>query len=422
MKASLLGQMVFAFMAPLAWAFAILSATGKESYKTASEPNAYLSYWLLTKSEYKFLISSVVRPNTATWWQRYILGLPGYAFGLGMTIISTTVLRFVQISISNLEGMLNSAKYLINLSLTDGKSLSNTIFTATNSHWFKRYVLGAPDILLGTVLGGIGGIAVMTYKTLIINTVTSFGFLSGGYINVALGKHVMNATADDRRSVIAKVFGLGGYIMASALTFPLSMIILAGRKTPDFLSMMIGVVSSPIVIIAKSINALRGSQNNEVTQVDKVIKKFNRLEQSLTPWGKLPECELINGHHQTSSTSFMVKAITLDIDSPTERLLHALITDYKKTYPEDCKQVEKNHPEFFDGQEFKEVIAKVHQYYNSDCFASQKERLLTRIDIDNVAKFVKDYMKASEDNTTIPPFMYIPSNQVFQPFSAALNR
>ncbi len=276
--------------------------------------------------------------------------------------------------------------------------------------------------LPGSILGSLFGtalFAVITSTRLIFNNGVSFINLSGSLLNICFEQNIGgdSTIGNDNRPSLIKNSGFIGYIAAGLITAPISLTIYTIRKTPTALAAGISFLATPLTAIVKIYQSFKGTSSTIPNNSDKVMSKFKKMENSLTTWGRLPEGETIDCHHQGSSTATIVKSITLNIDTPTERILHALISAYKVSGLPHSKNIDSNHPNFFNSDGFKKIVEEVKEHYKDDYFASAQDIDISTSNIEKVAELVKNYMQAESDEIKVDAHFY---NRPFNPSFYAL--
>lgn len=339
------GLIGFSFLAPVAWLSALGVSVLLESKLTAVYTWFSAMEWLLTPSE--FGATLLIGPDQRGWWQRHLLGGLGHITGAGVAFFLAAVTRVFQVIKYSAYSFVTSFSFLTNLGLSEQSQFEYiNHFKNQNVHWFKRYVFASP----GTVVGGLAGVlslaTIVAYKG-VQHTFRSMLSLSGAYLNIAFQAVIAEGMANDNRALRYKLVGGLGYVFATVAVLPISLIIFSARKTPMALAYSVGLLFSPLVLAVKSIAAWRGRQAQTQGRGDNTIVKFKRIKNSLTAWGRLPQGEQIDSEHQRSSTALMVKAITLDTKSPTERILTTLRNAYIAQYPQEYMLLNQSHPEFF---------------------------------------------------------------------------
>lgn len=409
-KASRLGLIGFFFIAPFSWAVALIKATVVNSFFTGLITSLATGKYLFFKSEMAYEAISQIKlgNDNRVWWQKYLLGAPSLIIGPLAALAAAIIYRIGEVLVQSFNALYACASFILNAVNSDGKEIRSHLFRHQSSedspHWFKRYGMGAPGFVLGTMLGVTLSVVSIAYK-LTKHTLISFRFLSGAYLNMSLAILVLKGVDDDKRSTIRKTYGSVGYLLATIVTFPLSLIIYTVRKSPDILGAVVGVAMSPLVALYKGV---RGNKDNLPKSGDKVMTKFRYLKNNLTASGMLPEGKDINAvsSHINASTAFMAKSMTLDLDTPTEKTINAAIDAYKSRFPQDYQQMTVSHPEFFEGDEFFNIVQKVTEQYAPDCFSSVSEVDLIQANILEVAGLISRYMNSEEESIHVKEGFY----------------
>ncbi len=131
------------------------------------------------------------------------LGMPGYVIGAVFGVVGFVLVFPVRMVLESIQSSWSQSVKLINYALA-----SNDKLTEDNSvkHWYKKYVLGLPGLMIGTALGAMGYVLVQGLKN---NTLTAY-YLFARMTNEALDPAVKNTVfGQDKRTNFWHMYGLG---------------------------------------------------------------------------------------------------------------------------------------------------------------------------------------------------------------------
>ncbi|MES2219318.1 MAG: hypothetical protein V4501_13020, partial [Pseudomonadota bacterium] len=328
-----------------------------------------------------------------------IIGILAIPFGLTIGLVGALIpvgARMIY------EGCIFGSRLFLditNLALHPEDRIYYELAEYTNASGFA-----IPGLLIGGILGVASAILV-TVARFISQTCKSWFYLSGSFMNCAVGWRLFEGLSIDRRSGLAKTVGGLGYVFAMVTTFPLAMLIFAMRKTPLIISVALGLLCSPLVLVYRSCAEAvkffskenefeQFRQNGELIIHDQksVIQGFKNIYSSLNVWGSFtPDHYLARDADGTKNRwTFFRKCITFNTNSIAERTLDELLVAYKN-YARDREG--SFAPDFFDSDDFTQVVDGIKDYYSNGCFDTRKEIANLHIEIGNIANFVKSYMK-----------------------------
>lgn len=330
---------------------------------------------------------------------RFLFGAPGLLLGGIPGAFALTVSGIVQVLVNSIQSGRWTFIVLTNL----GLSKENEFAYPDRQEEAKRSLLGKsllglPGIIFGSILGAFALFTILSAK-FVYHNVVSWLSLSGSLLNAALELPVFSGLAGDKRDQLSKIAGLWGYGLALAVTLPISASILFFRKVvPVLLALVLGFVCSPLIAALKGLGQAVKKPRFEpdAPAADMKEQKFKNIYSSLTAWGQLPENGQISeaGNGRKGAFCFTRKAFTFNTSTMTEYCLDQLLAAYRGSTDKE---------NFFE-KEFPDAVEAIKEHYRVfSCIELQQETEMREEQIDDIAQFVKDYIK---NGTSKVPAIY----------------
>ncbi|GJM06378.1 MAG: hypothetical protein DHS20C10_01120 [marine bacterium B5-7] len=169
----------------------------------------------------------IYRKDERPWHAKYIFGLPGILWEIFVWApIEITAVATVRLIVNNIKNIGRGFILALNVSLYNSSSPENKIagpWTNDSQTPFVKAV-STPGALLGIALGSPFSLSIALIR-LVDKNVYSWMALSGGLMNVALGRQKFSALAADVRSAQRKALGGLGYFIATLTTGPVALLI-----------------------------------------------------------------------------------------------------------------------------------------------------------------------------------------------------
>ncbi|MBA2656994.1 MAG: hypothetical protein H0U70_08435 [Tatlockia sp.] len=401
------GLVIGSLIAPVALILALAERAIIETLKTTTE-----LFILLTSQAFSSKISSkesfrdqrfkVLMPSFGprSTLDIYFFGFFGLVFGVvsgALGFLGVGIIRGIDNSISS-----GHLAFVYVANQHEGYSYQQ-LNESDERSWFEKFVLGAPGILLGSFLGGLKLIGISFVK-LSEQSFISWRALSGSIVNGSLELPVFEGLSADNRKANKKILGGLGYLLALVTTLVPATVFFTAKKFLLASALAIGLLGSPIVAALKwakqAFIAPRFEKRVNNIKVDETEQRFKNLYSSLSPFGLLNENEAIKSHQdgRKGPATFIRKALTLDISTPTEEILEELLLNYRQS---------KNQAEFLNSdKEFDAIIESIKDHYRAlSCTEHEQFQIKPREEqIEEVGAFVRDYLRAKKNN--VPDGLY----------------
>jgi hypothetical protein len=265
-------------------------------------------------------------------WPTYLLGIPGLVLGTIAGTFGFIGAGVGEIGINSRLSFVHFSRLLTNIALEDKFNIE-----ANNRSGLATYLLGAPGVVLGAIIGSLGFASALIGR-IVINSITTYKDLNGSLWNVAVERAVFDGMKNERKPINRLGFGFLGIVLSTP-TAILALSLLISRK---LVPLILAIAVSPLVALWRTgsesykyrHNQLRFSQEEN----DVVIAAFKNLFASLTPMGQLPEGAHVErapaGPFYTAGwinniLKSLRKALTFNQQSLTEQLLTLSLNEYR---------------------------------------------------------------------------------------------
>ena len=363
---------------------------------------------LALHSENQFKTSGLGQDDKRHWFWKYVAGSPGFAVGGLLGLAGIGLALAVRGITNSLKTGLRTAVSAMNLVLhPDNQFEDPGLGQDDKRHWFWKYIAGSPGLAIGGIIGLVG-MSIVGVGRFVSQTGKSFLALSKSLLNGAVEKKLFAGVGQDKRSKKQKILGGLGYVAAGLIVTPIAVTIYAIRKIPIVLAAGVGIAASPLVgtvkFLTRAIKRCTGRTRFPASEFSTVTEQqFKNLYSSLNAWGQFNTGTQVikNGSGKKGWGSFFRKCMSFNAKTVTEKTLD----DLYKAFGAFSKS--NTNDQFHDSQQFNECINTIKEYYANDCLASRKQREETNEIVDELAGFIKAYMrKGVNEDMSIPKDLY----------------
>ncbi len=320
--------------------------------------------------------------------QNYVLGLPGLIIGGALGAISGVIIGIAR---GAWNWLLNSARstkqtfaMLVNSALPANKQMDLPGIWSEERSPVKKYVVG----IVGVIVGGVAGLLAASFILAgrgvwawAKNTFYSWQALSGSLMNGAVHRAWYAGIGGDDRIGKDKILGGLGYVLACVTTAPVAILIFVVKNV--LLLLGAGAFLLTFNLLVPPVRSYAPIFAPEETQ-DKTIQKFKNLYSSLTEKGEfevdVPIKENASGEYSEEQLAKKRFSTT------TEKLLNEILKAYR-----DYKKQNKSG-DFLSSEEFSQTVQTIKESYQSGFMTTPAEVETIHNKIDQVAKFVKEYI------------------------------
>jgi len=140
----------------------------------------------------------IMSEDTRHWARKYVLGFPGLLVGAVVGAVGFAGVVVGRALTNSYKSLVLVAGKMINVPLYhESETKSDRIkMSEDKRHWARKYVLGFPGLLLGTVVGAVGFASVVVGRAL-TNSYKSLVLVAGKMTNVPLYKHETDDAQSD---------------------------------------------------------------------------------------------------------------------------------------------------------------------------------------------------------------------------------
>ena len=258
-----------------AWAFGIVGSITAHTYRSVYNTLVTMTIWALPKGHKE---SNTITDNRSMA-TKYSIGLPGILIGITLGSCISVMISFGRIISNSWKSMVFVTTKMTNLVLPDDAQNA----TAEEPSATLRYLVGAPGLLLGAVIGTVS-VAAVSAGRIISNSWRSMLFVTTKMTNLVLPDDAQNATAEEPSATLRYLVGAPGLLLGAVIGTVSVAAVSAGRIISNSWKSMISVTKTMTNF------ALHESDqfSNENTTVSEEKKNGGNKKISLIPDDSAP--------------------------------------------------------------------------------------------------------------------------------------